>query len=102
MNPKEEQAGQAVELTVDTATFHQQFRKFAKDATVRALRTMAQTAAAFLSAKALIGDVDWKTLLSATLMSGIYSILTSVYTGLPETEAAKQTALLEGGGSNAD
>lgn len=61
-------------------------RGFAKAATVRAVRTMAQTAASLMGAKALISDVDWKALLSAVLMSGMLSILTSVYTGLPETE----------------
>lgn len=63
-------------------------RDFAKAATVRAVRTMAQTAASLLGAKALISDVDWKALISATVMAGILSILTSVYTGLPETGAA--------------
>ena len=59
-------------------------RQFARAATIRAIRTMAQTAASLLGAKALISDVDWKALLSATAMSGILSILTAVYTGLPE------------------
>ena len=71
---------QTAELPRDT------MRGFAKAATIRAVRTMAQTAASLLGAKALISDVDWKALLSATVMSGILSILTSVYTGLPETE----------------
>ena len=63
-------------------------REFAKAATTRAIRTMAQTAASLLGAKALISDVDWKALISATVMAGILSILTSVYTGLPETGTA--------------
>ena len=63
-------------------------REFAKAATIRAIRTMAQTAASLLGAKALISDVDWKALISATVMAGILSILTSVYTGLPETGTA--------------
>ena len=61
---------------------------FARAATIRAVRTMAQTAASLLGAKTLIADVEWKVLLSATIMAGISSILTSVYTGLPETETA--------------
>ena len=64
-------------------------RQFARAATIRAVRTMAQTAASLLGAKALISDVDWKALLSATVMSGILSILTAVYTGLPETEVTE-------------
>lgn len=76
------QNGQATELTRGT------MRGFAKAATIRAVRTMAQTAASLLGAKALISDVDWKALVSATVMAGILSILTSVYTGLPETGTA--------------
>ena len=77
-----EQNAQTAELTKDA------MREFAKAATVRAVRTMAQTAASLLGAKALISDVDWKALVSATVMAGILSILTSVYTGLPEAATA--------------
>ena len=77
-----EQKAQASAQTVNT------MRGFARAATIRAVRTMAQTAASLLGAKVLVSDVDWKELLSATIMSGISSILTSVYTGLPETETA--------------
>ena len=78
----EENAQQHAELTKDA------MREFAKAATIRAIRTMAQTAASLLGAKALISDVDWKALISATVMAGILSVLTSVYTGLPETGTA--------------
>lgn len=77
-----EQNGQTMELTKDA------MREFARAATIRAVRTMAQTAASLLGAKALISDVDWKALVSATVMAGILSILTSVYTGLPEAATA--------------
>lgn len=63
-------------------------RNFAKAAGIRAVRTMAQTAISLMGAKVLISDVDWKALLSAVVMSGICSILTSVATGLPETAGA--------------
>ena len=79
------------EWTVQTADPSQVMRQFVKAATVRAVRTMAQTAASLLGAKALISDVDWKALISATVMAGILSILTSVYSGLPETEVLNQT-----------
>lgn len=79
---------QAIVQTADPA---QVMRQFVRAATIRAVRTMAQTAASLMGAKALISDVDWKALISATVMSGILSILTSVYTGLPETEIANQT-----------
>ena len=77
-----EQNTQTLELSRDA------MREFARAATIRAVRTMAQTAASLLGAKALISDVDWKALISATVMAGILSILTSVYTGLPETGTA--------------
>lgn len=62
-------------------------RKFAKDAGIRALRTMAQTAVSLIGAKVFISDVDWKALCSAVVLSGLLSVLTSVATGLPETAA---------------
>ncbi len=52
-------------------------------AAVRALRTMAQTAAATVSTAAVMGDVDWAMTLSATILAGILSMLMSV-AGLPE------------------
>ena len=73
------------QVIVQSADPSQVMRQFVKAATVRAVRTMAQTAASLLGAKALISDVDWKALISATVMAGILSILTSVYSGLPET-----------------
>ena len=88
-----EQETQTKETTPQTAEVSQNpMRKFAKAATIRAVRTMAQTAASLLGAKALISDVDWKALISATVMAGILSILTSVYTGLPETEPLPEIA----------
>ena len=79
------------DLTAQTADPSQVMRQFVRAATIRAVRTMAQTAASLLGAKALISDVDWKALISATVMAGILSILTSVYSGLPETEVVQQT-----------
>ena len=86
MNEQTSQIKEAVPQTAETA--RNPMREFARAATIRAVRTMAQTAASLLGAKVLVSDVDWKVLLSATIMSGISSILTSVYTGLPETETA--------------
>ena len=56
--------------------------------TARVLSLLTDPAASLLGAKVLVSDVDWKVLLSATVMAGISSILTSVYTGLPETGTA--------------
>ena len=52
-------------------------------ATVRALKTMAQAAIASIGSSAIISAVDWKVVLSTTLLSGLLSYLTSI-AGLPE------------------
>ena len=58
-----------------------------KAALVRVIKTMAQTAVALIGTGAVgILDVDWIAVLSASLMSGILSLLTSI-AGLPEVEA---------------
>lgn len=56
-----------------------------KAAGVRALKTVAQTAAATIGVSAVMGDVDWIAVGSAALLSGILSLLTSV-AGLPEVK----------------
>lgn len=54
-------------------------------AAVRALKTLAQTAIATIGTTALLTDVDWKVVLSASALAAILSILTSV-AGLPEVD----------------
>jgi len=54
-------------------------------AAVRAVKTLAQTAIATIGTTALLTDVDWKIVLSASALAAILSILTSV-AGLPEVE----------------
>ena len=54
-----------------------------KAAAIRALKTVAQTAAATLGTSAILSDVDWRVCLSAAVLAGILSLLTSV-AGLPE------------------
>ena len=56
-----------------------------KAAGIRALKTLAQTAIATIGTTALLTDVDWKIVLSASALAAILSILTSV-AGLPEVE----------------
>lgn len=62
------------------------FDEWAKAAGVRAIKTIAQTAIATIGTAAALGNVDWKLVLSASALSGILSMLTSV-AGLPELES---------------
>ncbi len=59
------------------------FKNWAKAAAVRAIKTVAQTAIATIGVSAVMSDVNWIAVASASILSGILSILTSV-TGLPE------------------
>lgn len=54
-------------------------------ATVRALKTVAQTAAATIGTAAVMGEVNWVMVGSAALLAGVLSLLTSIG-GLPEVE----------------
>lgn len=59
---------------------------FVKAALIRAVRTIAQTAVATIGTSAVMSAVDWKMVLSASVLAGILSILTSIATGLPEVD----------------
>lgn len=59
---------------------------FVKAALIRAVRTMCQTAVAMIGTAVVLSDVNWVTVASATALSGILSVLTSIATGLPEVE----------------
>ena len=54
-------------------------------ALIRAVRTVAQTAIATIGTSAVLSDVDWKIVASASVLSGILSILTA-FAGLPEVD----------------
>lgn len=56
-----------------------------KAASIRAIKTIAQTAVATIGTSAVMSQVDWKMVLSASLLAGILSILTSL-AGLPEVK----------------
>ncbi len=57
---------------------------FWKAAMIRAIRTVAQTAVATIGTSALISEVNWVAVASASALAGILSILTSIATDLPE------------------
>ena len=58
-------------------------KKWAKAAGVRAIKTVAQTAVATIGTAAAMGAVDWKLVVSASALSGVVSLLTSI-AGIPE------------------
>lgn len=59
------------------------FKRWLKAAGIRAIKTMAQTAIATIGTAALVAEVDWIMCLSAAVLAGGLSLLTSV-AGLPE------------------
>lgn len=60
-------------------------KKWLKAAGIRAIKTMAQTAVAMISTSVIMSEVDWAMALSASVLAGILSLLTSI-AGLPELE----------------
>ena len=61
------------------------WKNWIKAAGVRAIKTVAQTAAATIGTSAAMGEVNWIMVGSASLLAGILSLLTSV-AGLPEVK----------------
>jgi hypothetical protein len=61
------------------------FKKWLKCASIRAVKTVAQTAVGVIGAATMISAVDWKLFVSSAVLAGIVSLLTSV-AGLPEVK----------------
>lgn len=60
-----------------------------KAAGIRAIKTIAQTAVATIGTATVLGTVDWKMVVSASVLSGVLSLLTSV-AGLPELKTGTE------------
>lgn len=61
-------------------------KTFWKATAIRAIRTIAQVALGFISTNVFICEVQWKAMLSACVIAGLASVLTSIVTGLPEVK----------------
>lgn len=61
----------------------EKFKKWIKAAGIRAIKTVAETAIATIGTSAIISEVDWKVVISASALSGLLSLLISMK-GLPE------------------
>lgn len=59
------------------------WKSWLKAAGIRAVKTVAQTAVATIGASAVLSEVDWLVVASASALAGVLSLLTSV-AGLPE------------------
>ena len=60
--------------------------EFWKATMIRAIKTVCQTAVATIGTAMVLTDVNWQMVVSASILSGILSVLTSIATGLPEVE----------------
>jgi len=61
-------------------------KTFWKATAVRAIKTICQTAIATIGTASIMSEVNWKIVISASILSGILSVLTSIVTGLPEVD----------------
>lgn len=64
-------------------------KEWLKAAIVRAAKTVAQTAVASIGTTAVMSEVNWIAVVSASLLAGVLSILTSI-AGLPEVKEGEE------------
>lgn len=60
-------------------------KQWLRAAAVRSLKTICQTAVATIGTATVLAQVDWRMVVSASILAGILSVLTSL-AGLPEVE----------------
>ncbi len=65
------------------------FNKWMKAAGVRAIKTVAQTAVGLIGTSLVFSDVNWQVVLSASLLAGVTSLLTSI-AGIPEVDKIEE------------
>ena len=61
-------------------------KSFWKATAVRAIKTICQTAIATIGTASIMAEVNWPVVISASVLAGILSVLTSIVTGLPEVD----------------
>lgn len=64
--------------------------EWGKRAGIRAVKTVSQAAIAGIGTAAVMGQVNWKYVISAAMLAGVLSLMTSV-AGIPEVETEKTT-----------
>ena len=61
-------------------------KSFWKATAIRAIKTICQTAIATIGTASIMSEVNWPVVISASVLAGILSVLTSIVTGLPEVD----------------
>lgn len=61
-------------------------KNFWRATAIRAIKTVCQTAIATIGTASVMSEVKWAVVISASILAGILSVLTSIVTGLPEVD----------------